>query len=325
MEIALATYPWAYFTPGGGEIQIEMLHKYLKKKDINVYKFDSWEPKIKTNIYHFFSCMGGSIEFCNYLKTIEKKLVISASLWITTDTLHKYDFGQIKSQLLLGDRIVVNSKKEKDLLSDVFEIDKSKFRVVHNGFEPDLLNYRNKQIKRSSKIPHEWDDYVLCLANIEPRKNQKILIEACRLNQKKLILVGHIRDRDYFKYLELDSNNNVYYYGSIENHSYEFFSLILNAKCFVLPSTLETPGLAALEAAALGRPIIITSEGCAKEYFGEIETYYDGKKGNIKELADLIDKLFKNPTSGTVNFEQIKKFSWDKCINNQIIVYEELM
>ena len=32
MEIVLATYPWAYFTPGGGEIQIEMLNKYLKGK-----------------------------------------------------------------------------------------------------------------------------------------------------------------------------------------------------------------------------------------------------------------------------------------------------
>ena len=102
-------------------------------------------------------------------------------------------------------------------------------------------------------------------------------------------------------------------------------SLILNAKCFALPSTLETPGLAALEAAALGIPIIITSEGCAKEYFGKIDTYYDGKKGNVKELANLIDNVFINPALGYVNFDQIKQFSWDKCITNQIHIYEELM
>ena len=325
MEIALSTYPWAYFTPGGGEIQIEMLQKYLKKKNINVYKFNSWEPKKQTNIYHFFSCMGGSIDFCNYLKSIEKKLIISASLWITKDTSHIYDMNQIKSQLLLGDRIIVNSKKEKDLLSDVFEIDKSKFRVVFNGFEPDLLSYRNKKIKKSSKIPLNWEDYIISLGNIEPRKNQKILIEACKLAKKKLVLVGHIRDRDYFKYLELEGNNSVFYYGPVKNNSYEFLSLLLNAKCFILPSTLETPGLAALEAAALGTPIIITSEGCAKEYFGGIDTYYDGKKGNVRELSDLINKLFLNPISGSVNFDQIKRFSWDKCIEDQILVYEELM
>ena len=55
---------------------------------------------------------------------------------------------------------------------------------------------------------------------------------------------------------------------------------------------METPGLAALEAAALGIPIIVTSEGSSKEYFGEIKTYYDGKKGDILELAELINNLF---------------------------------
>ena len=325
MEIVLATYPWAYFTPGGGEIQIEMLNKYLKKKNITIHKFDNWNPQTKPNIYHFFSCMGGSIDFCNYLKSINKKLIISASLWITKDTLHNYNIDQIKSQLLIADRIIVNSKQEKYSLSDVFQIEKSKFRVVNNGFEPDLFKYRDKKFKKSSKIPSDWQDYILCLANIEPRKNQKILIEACKLNKKKLILVGHIRDKDYFRSLELDNNNSVIYYGSVKNHSYEFFSLILNAKCFVLASKLETPGLAALEAAALGIPIIITSEGCTKEYFGGINTYYDGKKGDVKELSDLIKRVFINQTLGIVKFDQIKDFSWDKCVQNQIDIYEELI
>ncbi len=325
MEIVLATYPWAYFTPGGGEIQIEMLNKYLQKKNITIHKFDNWNPQIKTNIYHFFSCMGGSFDFCNYLKSIEKKLIISASLWITKDTINKYNIDQIKSQLVIADRIIVNSKKEKDLLSEVFQIESSKFRVVYNGFEPDLLKYRYKKFRRSSKIPPDWKDYILCLANIEPRKNQKILIEACRLCKKKLVLVGHIRDKEYFKSLEIDNNDSVFYYGSVENHSFKFFSLLLNAKCFLLPSTLETPGLAALEAAALGIPIIVTSEGCAKEYFGTIDTYYDGKKGDVKELADLISKVFINPALGSVNLDQIKKFSWDKCVDNQILVYKELI
>ena len=141
MEIVLATYPWAYFTPGGGEIQIEMLNKYLKKKDINIHKFDTWSPQLKPNIYHFFSCMGGSIDFCTYLKSIDKKLIVSSSLWITEDNLHNYNIDQIKSQLLISDRIIVNSKKEKNLLSEVLKIKKSKFRVVYNGFEPDLLKY----------------------------------------------------------------------------------------------------------------------------------------------------------------------------------------
>lgn len=325
MKIVFATYPWAYFTPGGGEIQIEMLFKYLKKRGIDIYKFNSWEPLIEANIYHFFSCMGGSIDFCNYIKTLNKRLVLSTSLWITEDTKCNYNMQQISLQLNISDKIVVNSKTEKNLLSRIFNIDPEKFIVIYNGFEPDLLNFRNKSINKSKIIPEDWDEYIFCLANIERRKNQKILIDACKMNNKKLVLAGHIREEDYFNSLDIENNKLVFYYGSIVNHSEEFFSLFLNSSCFVLPSTLETPGLAALEAAALGIPIIITSEGCSKEYFGDIKTYFDGKKGNVEELAELINNLFSDPNIGKVKFDQINKFSWGKCVENQISLYEDLL
>ena len=325
MQIVFATYPWAYFTPGGGEIQIEKLYKYIKSKGIDIYKFDSWNPFYKANLYHFFSCMGGSIDFCNYLKSIDKKLVLSTSLWITKDTMYKYNIQQIQLQMLVADRIIVNSCKEKNLLSNIFNIEKEKFSVVYNGFEPELLSLREKNFKRFKGIPNNWDEYIFCLANIERRKNQHLLIEACKLSNKKLVLAGHIRDQNYFNSLDIDNNDLVTFLGPIKNHSYEFFSLYLNSSCFILPSTLETPGLAALEAAALGIPIIVTSEGSSKEYFGEIKTYYDGKKGNIKELAELINNLFLNPLIGQVKFKQIKKFTWDNCVNKQIDIYKELL
>ena len=94
---------------------------------------------------------------------------------------------------------------------------------------------------------------------------------------------------------------------------------------FYITFNIRDPRISALEAAALGIPIIVTSEGCAKEYFGRIDTYYDGKKGDVKELSDLISKVFINQNSGLVNFDQIKNFSWDKCVDNQILIYEELM
>ena len=47
--------------------------------------------------------------------------------------------------------------------------------------------------------------------------------------------------------------------------------------CRFTTSKLETPGLAALEAAALGVPLIITSSS-PREYFGQIDTYYNGNQ-----------------------------------------------
>ena len=57
--------------------------------------------------------MGGSIDFCNYLKSIDKKLALSTSLWVTKDTMENYNIKQIQLQMLVADRIIVNSDKEK--------------------------------------------------------------------------------------------------------------------------------------------------------------------------------------------------------------------
>ncbi|MAV63873.1 MAG: hypothetical protein CMG00_01625 [Candidatus Marinimicrobia bacterium] len=326
MNISYLTYPWAYFTPGGGEIQLNKLYVNIKKRGINIKKFNQWDPEINSDIYHFFSCMGGSLDFCNYLKNLGKKLVVSASLWITADKVNEYNIDQIRLQLLIADLIIVNSKKEIIQLSKVLNINQEKFRVVYNGFESNLLTKREDSYRESSLIPKEWkNNYVLCLANIERRKNQKILLEACKLNNLKLILAGHIRESDYFESLDLDNNQFVKYIGYVENSSEEFIDLFKNSKCFVLPSTLETPGLAALEAAALKTPLIITKEGSAEEYFGDIKTYYDGKKGDVQELSSLLKKILNNPSDGIVSKNQIKKFTWERCSNSQINIYEELI
>jgi len=326
MNISYLTYPWAYFTPGGGEIQLNKLYENIKRQGINIKKFNQWEPDTNSDVYHFFSCMGGSLDFCNYLKNMSKKLVVSASLWITEDKVKEYNIEQIRLQLSIADLIIVNSNKEMTQLSKILNINQEKFRVVYNGFESKLLTKREESYGESSLIPKKWiNNYVFCLANIERRKNQKILLEACKLNNLKLILAGHIRERDYFESLDLVNNQFVKYIGYVENSSEEFINLFKNSKCFVLPSTLETPGLAALEAAALNIPLIITKEGSAKEYFGDVKTYYDGKKGDVKELSFLLKNILNDPSGGIVSKNQIEKFTWERCSNSQINIYEELI
>ena len=43
----------------------------------------------------------------------------------------------------------------------------------------------------------------------------------------------------------------------------------------MLPSYRETPGLASMEAAAVGCAVIVTEEGSAREYFGDLAGYAD--------------------------------------------------
>jgi hypothetical protein len=91
---------------------------------------------------------------------------------------------------------------------------------------------------------------------------------------------------------------------------------------FALPSTLETPGLAALEAAACGCPVVITSVGSTKEYFRNDAIYVDPDR--IESIADGIQSAISSrPPSIQNKIERL--FSWQVVIQKLIPVYEEVL
>ena len=68
-----------------------------------------------------------------------------------------------------------------------------------------------------------------------------------------------------------------------------------------MPSFYETPGLAALEAAVVGIPIVITEQGCTKEYFEE-NVFYCNPHIEESILNGLENSLIK----GSLDYEFIE-------------------
>ena len=56
--------------------------------------------------------------------------------------------------------------------------------------------------------------------------------------------------------------------------------------CLVMPSWYETPGLAALEAAMTGTPLVLPNGGSAREYFGDDAAYV--KPGNLQAIRHAV-------------------------------------
>lgn len=267
MRILFITYPMAFHTPGGGEIQLLNYKIQLEEIGHEVSLFDLWNPNFKSHdIVHFFSCIAGSEPICAFVKQLGLPLAISSSLWITEKNRDHYDIGMIRSQLTHADVIVTNSIDETVTLSNVLNMEKERFRHVLNGVDQVFFDAQgNPSFIEEYKVE---PGYVLCVANIEPRKNQHALIQAMKhLPDRKLMLIGHVRDEDYFRKCGIAENDQVCFIGGLEPNSELLISAYQNAAVFCLPSTLETPGIAALEAAAVGTPIVITAEGCTKEYF----------------------------------------------------------
>ncbi|AOJ09093.1 glycosyltransferase [Burkholderia mayonis] len=275
MKVLFATYPMAFHTPGGGEIQLLAYRKHLPAHGVDVTLFDSWNPRfLEHDVVHFFSCVGGSIHFCNFVKQLGLPLVVSSSLWVTEETKHLYPIGEIHHQFSLADRVVANSDIECDTLARVLELPRDKFVSVLNGVEP---MFYDRQPASSFRDAFDLSDrFVLNVGNIEPRKNQLALVRAMKsFPELKLVLIGHQRDPAYARACLDEGGDQTIYLGALPHESPLLRAAYAACEAFCLPSTLETPGLAALEAHAAGARIAVTRIGSTEEYFGGHVAYLD--------------------------------------------------
>jgi glycosyltransferase involved in cell wall biosynthesis len=297
MKILYGTYPWAYDCPGGGERQLLSWKNNLAKIDVNVSLFNAWNSKITTyKIFHFFSVMPGSIHFCNYVKSKGLKLLITPNIWVTPETKKNYLHDEIERLLKLSDGIVVNSKMEAQSLSNVYNQAIDKFHVVYNGVEEIFFKNIDENIFLD-KFSLRNQRYIITIANVEPRKNQLILSRAIKkFPDLKLVLIGSIRDSDYFNQCTQENKNQIIYAGNFDYASDLIRSAIKGSVGFILPSLLETPSIAALEAGAMGINVLITSEGSTNEYFEDFVLYCDpNTESAISEgISKLLQKDKKN-------------------------------
>lgn len=286
MRVQFGTYPWAFETPGGGEIQLLKYAEYLPAHGVEVRLHDPWRNGLgEADVFHFFSCIGGSGHFCNYIRGRRIPLVISSSLWIGEGTEAQYPADEIRAQLGLADVVVTNSVSECQQLARVLDLDPELFVPVMNGFDP-WFSAAGPALFRDAFGLRE--PFVLCVGNIEPRKNQLALVRAMRGAALPLVLIGHRRDEAYADAVLAEGGEAVRYLGPIAHEDPRLASAFAACAAFVLPSTLETPGLAALEAAAAGAAVVITAEGSTREYFSDAAVYVDHR--DVADIRRGIDR-----------------------------------
>jgi glycosyltransferase involved in cell wall biosynthesis len=307
VRVLFATYPWAFVTPGGGERQLLKYASNLPAHGIEVVLHDQWNPALDgVDAVHFFSCMGGSVHFCNFVSERGRPLVITSSLWIDEATRHLYPIGEIRSQLALADVVVTNSDLESEALATVLDLPRDLFMTVMNGVDPRFAAPHDPSPFRET---YGIDGpFVLNVANIEKRKNQLNLIRALSRHDPPLVMIGQVREPAYADQVFAEGEGRLRYLGFLEHESPLLPSAYAACAAFVLPSTLETPGLAALEAAAAGAPVVVTRTGAPTEYFGALCEYVD--PADPADIARGIAAALASGPAPELSAHIIKNYTW---------------
>lgn len=246
----------------------------LEALGVDVLLFDPWKPQFdQVDLVHYFSVQGGSMNFCDYVKRLGLPLVISPVLWLTAENRGQFPLGEIRDLLHRCDRILPNSPAEREQLARAFDLDVDKFSVIPNGVDLRFGAPADPQaFRRHFGVSAP---FLLNVANVEPRKNQRMLAQVARQLDVDLLLLGRARDPDYLADCLAEGGSRVRHLGSLDHADPLLASAYRACEVFVLPSLLETPGLAALEAAAQGAKLVVTNVGSTADYFVDLVHYVD--------------------------------------------------
>ncbi|TWB24570.1 glycosyl transferase family 1 [Nitrospirillum amazonense] len=177
---------------------------------------------------------------------------------------------QVQRMLDLTDHLVTTSDFEFNLLR-TYGFDLPAHSIVRNAASDQLLT-----AEPTNRLPPVIAEggYILCLGNIEPRKNQLLLLHACRDLDRPLVLAGGGGPSPYGKLVQRFMTPWTHLTGHI-NDDRLLRTIIANAAAFVLPSWAEGAPLSALDAGALGIPLVLSSQSSEREYFGDHGYYCD--------------------------------------------------
>lgn len=322
MRVLLNTYPWAFHCPGGGEIQLLKYAEYLSAAGVEALKFDLWQPGLDNcDVVHFFSVIGGSWHFCNFVKSLGLPLVISSSLWINDSNRHTYPLEDIRLQLALADAIITNGEAEADSLSHHLKLPRQRFHTVYNGVDPLFTQQVSAELFRQRF--GLFGPFILNVGNVEPRKNQLALIQACNSLGLPLAHIGNVRDQAYYERCVAAADGRVRWLGPLDHSDPLLRSAYRACSLFVLPSLLETPGLAAIEAAAQGAKVVITSEGSTGEYFGDMVTFVAPSDADAIQAAILRELNMERGEE--LSSHVAARFTWNQVVKPLATVYADLI
>lgn len=248
----------------------------------------------------------------------------------------------IKFNIKKADKIIAVSNTTKTDLINKLNIEKNKITVIYHGTSEKFKSMsaiKKEKNKHLSKFGLNFPDdslIIIAVSTIHPRKNYINLIKAFDVVKNKLdmpihlLIVGKVDDKNYSLSVNrlISANNlssNVHLLGYV--HDDELPVLYNLADLFVYPSLYEGFGLPILEAQACGCPVITSDISSMPEVAGEGAILVDPY--SVEEIACAIYKISsdKKLRDNLIQkgYNNCKRFSWKKCAEKTLKVYEDIL
>ena len=165
-------------------------------------------------------------------------------------------------------------------------------------------------------------DFVLCVGQLTPRKNQHLLIDITRDLDLPLVIIGPMNEEsEYTTHCRDISHSDVHILGTVEPQMLK--SAYQAAKMFALPSAFELPGMAYMSAAVAGLPIVATNRGTSYDYLQNQVNYCDPE--DTVSVFDAVSTSWSSSHSDQLKKNLLDKFSWGKTSVMLVKIYQRII
>lgn len=213
--------------------------------------------------------------------------------------------------------IFVRSEYELEYFSYCYNIDKSKLYSVPIPFELDTKEIINRHFIKERFCLHISSLY-------QERKNVKRLIQASKKFRFPLVLAGSTGNAEQRAEIiqEIGDCSWIKLLGYISKE--EAFDLYCKASVFALPSINEGVGIVALNAAATGCNIVITSIGGPKEYYNQLAKIVN--PFDVNNIGETIVELLNSKNQPNTFLQEyiIKHYSKEAVSEKLYNIYKSI-
>lgn len=330
MKVAIDHHFPFLLAHGGFQIQIEQTRLALKHLGVDVKWLQFWNETEVPDIIHFFGTVHA--DYLRFAKGKGIKTVISelhTSLGSRPDRKHRLQSAVIQitrtmapqfamrmnwDRFAEADAVVALTPYEADLMCNVFHAPRSRMHVIPNGVDKVFLE--------PSSVARE--DWLLCTAVIHPRKRVVELAKAAVIAKTPLRVYGRPyseNDAYFHVFCEVvaSSGGLVRWEGSLSDRSV-LADIYRRARGFVLPSTMESLSLSALEAAAALCPLLLTDLPWATSTFASYASYVKNSS-DPAVIAQAVAQFYSEPKPPT----GYNVHSWQAIAHKLRTLYSNLL
>lgn len=197
----------------------------------------------------------------------------------------------------LSTRIIVNSSASRR----AFDQD-GKVRLIYNGLDTGHQCFPSNRELRQTLNLDEQDIILGIVGKIYRGKGQKEVILALdQLHRDhprlRLLIVGEIKDRAYYRELsKIVNERNLSEYIRLTGYRKDVLNLLRLMDILIVASVLDSFGLVALEAMAVGTPVLAVAKGGLPEIITHGRNGFLFESSKPEKIAEGVENILQNPS-----------------------------